>query len=288
MENIKLENNELLVEISPVGAELQRIRDKNGVERLWDGNPAYWSGRAPVLFPIAGGLKDNTYILNGKAYTLEKHGFARKQTFSLETQDDDSATFLLTDAMVSAPGYPFPFAFRVRFTIRDNQLITEYSTENTGKETLYYGAGSHEAFACPEGIESYEIVFPQPETLRSDVMHGPLLSDEKEAIPAEADGTVMKLHDGLFAHDTVIFSALRSRSVTLQSPLHGRRIRVDFADFDNLLLWTKPGAGYLCIEPWTNLPDHMNTDQNIANKPGIIALAPGDARTLTHTITCME
>ena len=50
MEQIK--NDSLSLSISEHGAELQSIKDINGKEYLWDGDPEYWPRHSPILFPI--------------------------------------------------------------------------------------------------------------------------------------------------------------------------------------------------------------------------------------------
>lgn len=283
MEHVILQNTDLMVEISPQGAEIQRIRDAGGVERLWNGDPAYWPGRSPVLFPIAGAFKDDTYTLDGKSYTLGKHGFARESLFAIETANNLSATFLLTDAMAFQPGFPFGYAFRVRYTLEGNAIRTEHITSNTGTDTFYFAVGAHEAYACPEGSDAYEIVFEKPENLVRGVLDGSYLTNETEPVPTQ--GNVLPIQPRLFDNDSLVFAQHNSRSAILRSRLNNRQVRIDYADFDYLLIWTKPGAGFLCFEPWSNLPDYLDSDHDIAKKPGMTRLTPGESKTFTHTVT---
>ena len=103
---VTLKNEELTVKISTLGAEIQFIEDKNGVERLWQGDPAIWKGRAPILFPVAGGFKDDGYELDGQWYGMPKHGFAKTEEWAVESADEEEATFLLT---AQKPGFPFRY-----------------------------------------------------------------------------------------------------------------------------------------------------------------------------------
>lgn len=279
---VTLDNGRLHIEISEEGAEIQRIQDAQGIDRLWGGDPAFWAGRSPVLFPVAGALKDDAYTLDGVRYSLAKHGFARVRTFSVEEKSGTAATFLLAGVAGEEPGFPFPYAFRVRYALDGDTLIVSYITENQGGKTFWYGVGAHEAYACPEGIEAYELVFDQPETLMHNVLDGSLLSGEMMPVPMQ--GNVLPLHEGLFANDSLVLGTHRSRGVTLRCKVSPREVRVEFADFDAMLIWKMAGAGFLCIEPWTNLPDRTDADGDITRKPGMIALAPGEMRTLTHTI----
>lgn len=283
MDNITIQNGRLCVDISPKGAELQRVVDANGIDRLWDGDPAFWAGRAPVLFPVAGGLKDDMYCLEDERYTLEKHGFARKRVFLPECVTPTGAAFLLTGEAGYHPGFPFAYALRAQYTLDADTLRAAYTVTNLDHRAFFYSTGAHEAYACPEGIEAYALAFEKPEPLaHSRLGHGGL-TGEKEAI-ASKNG-VLPLTPELFGNDTLVLADLLSRSVTLRSRLHGRTVRVDFADYPYLLIWTMPGAGFVCIEPWGNLPDCIDTDQNIAKKPGMICLSPGARHTQTHTMT---
>lgn len=283
MDSITIQNDLLCVEISPKAAELQRIVDANGIDRLWDGDPAFWSGRAPVLFPIAGSLKDDVYFLENDRYTLEKHGFARERFFLPETVTPTSAAFLLTGEAAYHPGFPFACSLRAQYTLDGDTLRAAYTVINQDRRTFYYSTGAHEAYACPEGIEAYALVFERPEPLLHSRLGIGGLTGETERIASE--NGVLRLTPALFGNDTLVLADLQSRSVTLRSKLHDRIVRVDFADYPYLLIWTKPGAGFICIEPWGNLPDFADTDQNIARKPGMISLGPGARHTQTHTMT---
>ena len=279
---ITIQNSRLTVEIATLGAEIQRIRDANNIDRLWHGDLAFWSGRAPVLFPVAGAFKDDAYILNGKRYEMPKHGFAQNREFIVEQHDATSATFLLAREAGQEPGFPFEFELRIRYTLDQNAIVVQYITKNTGGEAFWHGIGAHEAYACPEGVGNYRVVFEKEEPLRRIAVEGSQITRGSQ--PLAQDGNTLPLSDALFQTEAIVFDAIVSRSVTLESPLHSRTVRVDFPDFDALLLWTLPGAPYLCIEPWTNLPDYVDSDQDITKKPGMFEIKPGELKTWTHTI----
>lgn len=279
---ITLRNNTLCVTISPLGAEMQSVLDARQVERIWQGDPSFWTGRAPVLFPVAGKLKDNAYLLDGQKHTLPQHGFARGRRFSVEHAAQDATTFLLRGDG-SEPGFPFLYAFRVRYSIQENAIRVEYTVDNLDTRAFWYGIGAHEAYACPEGICAYALEFEKEETLTRRVLSGGLLTGETELVRNRCK--LLPIEPSLFENDTQVYSSLASRAVTLRSVAHERTVRVEFADFDYLLIWTKPGAGFLCIEPWSNLPDFIDTDQDITKKPGIAKLSPGETRSHAHTIT---
>ncbi len=279
---VVLKNEFLTVQISTLGAEMLSVKDAQGVEYLWEGDPAFWEGHAPVLFPLCGGLKDGAYLLNGRRYELEKHGFARHEEFSLLRAGKTEAVFLLRENERTFPGFPFPFVFMVAFVLDRDRVRVTYTVHNTGTETMYFNVGAHEAYATPGGIENYEVYFDRSEELAPLPVHGNLLGRETGA--PLVTGHVLPLKKELFMPDALVFGELNSRAVTLARKGGGRTIRVAFDGFDHLLLWQVPGAPYLCIEPWCGLPDFEDADGNIAHKQSITELPAGDTYARTHII----
>ena len=280
MSLINLQNGILKVSISTLGAELQSIRDQNDVERMWQGDPAFWTGRAPILFPVAGGFRDDAYELHGKRYSMPKHGIVRKLEWTVESADASSATFLINR---QTEGFPFAYELRAIFTLRQNTLEVSYRVTNRDQTAFWFSVGSHEAYATPEGIEAYEIVFDAEETLENYPLIGNLIA-RKPILIAEKTRS-LPLNYQYFAVDALVFQAPKSHGVTLRSKTHAREIRVDFPGHDTLMLWTKPDAGYICIEPWCNAPDFVDADPRIDHKPGFIELIPGATETRAHVIT---
>ncbi|MEN9684412.1 MAG: hypothetical protein RLZZ28_198, partial [Bacteroidota bacterium] len=146
----EISNQVLTVTLSPKGAELQSIYHRaNQLEYLWDANPAFWSKKSPVLFPIVGGLKNNSYTFQGKSYQLSRHGFAREKDFAVTAQSTNSISFTLIADQETKKVYPFDFRFTLIYTLVNNTLTVEYLVENTGKEPLYFSVGAHPAFKVP-------------------------------------------------------------------------------------------------------------------------------------------
>ncbi len=275
-----IQNGTLSVTIASLGAELQSIRDAAGVERLWQGDPAFWANRAPILFPVAGGFREDCYELDGKRYPMPKHGFAKKKEWQLESATAGQATFLLTE---QDPGFPFAYELRARYTLQGNALTVTYAVHNADTRPFYFSIGAHEAYATPEGLEEYEIAFDEMETVENNKLVGNLILHERETLLAQT--RTLPLLTRYFAVDALVLRTLKSRGVTLRSKLHNRELRVDFPGHDTLMLWTKPGAGYICIEPWCNAPDFVDADYRIDHKPGFIRLNAGEATERAHTIT---
>ena len=281
-----LQNEFLTVTISSHGAELQSVRSAAGTEFLWQGDPAVWSGRAPVMFPICGGLKDDRYTLEGQSHILTKHGFAKLEEFTLAEGDDRHAVFALRENPRTLPSFPFRFTFTVSFLLEGRTLRVCYAVENRDDRTLYCNVGAHEAYAAPEGIREYAVEFEKPETLSATVLHGNLLGEE--IVPVLQNARILPLTPDFFQVDALVFPTLSSRRVTLRHVPTGRAVTVDFEDFEHLLLWQKHDARYLCVEPWDGLPDYEDADGDLSHKKSIRAVPAGENLARTHTITFAE
>lgn len=277
-----LHNQQLTVTISSLGAEMQSIKDANGVERLWQGDPNFWKGRAPILFPMAGGLKEDGYHLDGQRYEMPKHGYVRQLEWQLEKADETSATYLMQE---KAPGFPFDYALRVSYRLEGAQVIVTWQVDNLDNRVFYFGMGAHEGYATPGGLEDYAIEFDEEETLVNHKLHGNLIDPVGQVMAEHTRRFPLK--EEYFAVDALVFTDIKSRGVTLVSQNHNRKVRVDFPEHDVLMFWMKPGAEYICIEPWLNAPDTLDSDMQIEHKKGCIRLAPGQSVQRHHMIAIL-
>jgi galactose mutarotase-like enzyme len=262
----------LSAEISATGAELVRLQDRTGADLLWDGNPAVWNGRSPLLFPIVGEVTGNRLNVAGTAYEIGRHGFARTSTFALVGSDAASCTWRLESSEATRRQYPFEFRLDVTYRIEGATLHMEARVTNTGAAVMPASFGFHPALRWPlpygTSRAAHEIVFErdEPAPIRRPI--DGLLSAAQFATPVR--DRHLRLHDDLFEDGALVFDTLASRSV-----LYGEAIRVDFPQMPHLGIWTKPGAGYVCIEPWQGHASPEGFDGELADKPGVIAIAPG-------------
>lgn len=278
---IILENKDIKVTISALGAEIVSVL-KDGRERIWCGDPDVWAMHAPVMFPICGGLKDDKLIYDGKEYTLGKHGFARFMEFEVEYHDSEKAVFLLHSNEETLKQYPFVFEFRVIYTLIKSKVRVEYCTTNTGNVDMYFSAGAHEGYACPEGIEEYSIVFEKEENLVSNVLEGNLLGYNTVNVGSNTNELQLKYE--YFAVDALVFLNLKSKKVWLKNNRTVETTEISFEGAPYLLLWTKPNAKYICVEPWFGISDFVDSDCDFVNKKGITKLIPGEKCYNTHFI----
>lgn len=278
---VELKNSVMSVKISEKGAEMRRVT-VNGEECLWSGDSDFWTGTAPVMFPICGGLPEDKFTYKGKEYCLQKHGFARFMDFEVEKQSSVSATFLLKSNPDTLKMYPWDFEFRITYSLKGTCVKVDYDIKNLSNDTMYVAPGAHEGYACPEGIEDYDVIFEKKETLYSCVLDGNLISEKR--IPIIKDTDTLPLYYSYFAVDALVFKDLKSRFVTLRNRKTGKAISVNFEGFDYFLLWTKPNAGYICMEPWTGIPPMVGSDKDITKKEGITAVTPVDTLSVSHSI----
>ena len=284
---LRIESDRLTAEISEDGAELQRLTDAAGRDWLWDGDPAFWSGRAPILFPIVGTLNEDHYRWHGRHYRMARHGFARRRRFSVGGHDRDGLVLRLDDDDATREVWPFAFSLEMIFTLRGATLSMTGRVANRGDDPMPASFGFHPALRWPlPGATSkagHVIRFdrPEPASLRRLDASGLL---DPAPRPSPVEGDTLALHDGLFAEDALIFDRLASRSLRYEGP-GTARVLIDFAGMPELGVWMKPGASYLCIEPWHGFSDPAGFTGTLDEKPGMAIIAPGDWRSFSMAIT---
>lgn len=278
---ITLKNERLTLEVALLGAEMRKLT-LDGKDILWCGDPALWEGVAPVLFPICGSVKNDAYTLDGNTYEMPQHGFAQYERFEVTEKGQDFVTLRLKSTPATREKYPFDFRFFVTYRLVDTKVDITYKAENCSKEEMLFSMGSHEGYACPEGLSAYDLVFEQSETLHNWLLDGPLLSGKTmEMLQNE---TALSLKDEYFEMDTLVFKGIQSRQVTLKNRLTGKAVTVKFPQAENLLIWSIPGAPYVCIEPWLGIPGFADGSSDLREKPGMSTVKAGESFTYTHSI----
>ena len=287
---IALSSAELSAEVNPLGAQLSVLRDAGGRELLWNGDPAVWAGRAPLLFPIVGTLAGGSYRIGSKTYSLSRHGFARGKQFDVVAATSSRATFRLNADEATLQVYPFQFQLDVDFALNGATLSVTSSVRNIGQEEMPASIGYHPGFRWPlpygEPRAAHFIEFADDEgpSIRRLDADG-LLSPERH--PTPVSHRRLALDDALFRDDVVIFDQIRSRSVSYGAD-KGPRIRVSYPDARYLGVWTKPGAPFICIEPWQGIADEAGFTGDFSTKLGVFTLAPGAAQSLTMQIALLR
>ncbi len=280
---ITLHNRYLTVEIAEKGAELQSLRTAAGEERLWQGNPAFWARRAPVLFPVCGRLLNLQYTYEGITYPMGCHGFVREAVFSVETQTDTAVTLLYTDNEETRAVYPFAFEFRVTFALEGNTLAVTYAVHNPADTPLYMSFGGHEGYACDGGLEQYELVIPEPCTLDSYVVKTAVSRDTK---PVFQNSAVLPLRGDLFTEDALVLEHPPFNTIALRRRDSGETlVTVGLNDAEYVLIWSVPDGPYVCVEPLWGVGGFEDDSASLTEKIGIRKVNGGDTYSRTHTIT---
>jgi galactose mutarotase-like enzyme len=286
MTNIAIRSSALSVEIAALGAELQSIRDNTGREYLHDGT-SFWPGRAPLLFPIVGALKESRHVVDGAEYILPRHGFARRATFELAGSAPDSALFRLTDSEATRAEYPYGFQLDAAYVLAAAKLTTTVTVTNTDTRPIPVAFGFHPAFLWPlpaagaKRDQAIDFALDEPGSL-SQLGEDGLIARE---LPSPVKGRRLALADELFEDDALIFLSLKSRSLRFGPASGGSpAIKIEYADMPQLGVWTKPGAPFLCIEPWSGYASPEYFSGPLTEKPGSVNLAPGEAKTFAMSI----
>jgi len=284
---VNLRSEQLCADIDPTGAQLFALRDSDGRDLLWNGDPAVWAGRAPVLFPIVGVLAGGNYRLGAKSYSLPRHGFARNRVFSVESSNPTAAVFRLSEDDETLRVYPFRFNLDMQFKLSGPMLSVTATIHNRGDEAMPASFGFHPAFRWPlsqdqaRAAHFIEFASDEPDAVRRLDAAG-LLTPERHPTPIVQRRLMLK--DELFEADALILDRIRSRSVVYGAEA-GPRLLVRFADAPYLGIWSKPGAQFVCIEPWHGISDASGFSGDFREKLGMNLIAPGSSFSTTMAIS---
>ena len=287
-----LKNEQLTVTVSDLGAEITSVLCAGGCEYLWQGNPAYWTGRAPLMFPICGRLIDGKYTYGGKTYEMTTtHGFARSSTFAAEQTDACTVCFSLSANEQTKACYPFAFELTVEYRLQGNRLDCKVTVKNPDEhEVLPATVGFHPGFNVPlDGKGEFEDWYLE---FANECSPDEILMNEKcfltgirRAYPLEK-GRILRLRHELFDIDGVFMSNL-DRTVTLRSDKSERFVRINFDQLRYLGVWHKPrtDAPYVCIEPWCGLPSFEDRVDDFAEKSDMFHIQPKSEQSVSYSIT---
>jgi galactose mutarotase-like enzyme len=283
---IHLHHGDYHAEVAPLGAELTALRWR-GLDLLWEGDPRWWGRRAPVLFPIVGRLYGDTLRHEGRSHHLPQHGFARDLPWETLGADDRSATLRLRDSRETREAFPFAFELTQRLDLSDGGLRIVFMLTNPGTEDLIACLGVHPAFRWPLPVGSrnehrIEFESDEPEPMRR--LKDGLLRETSKPSPLAA--SPLLLNDALFTDDALIFDRLRSRRLRFTAP--GAPVMEMAWDFPHFGIWTKPGAPFLCLEPWQGFADPEGFEGEFRDKPGAVKLVPGGTRHWSYCIVVRE
>lgn len=290
MDSYTISSDHLRASVKAHGAELCRLQTASGLDLLWPGDPAVWGRQAPVLFPVVGALKDDLLVHQGRAYPMPRHGFARDRDFRLVSLSGHGCTLRLEDDAATRAAYPFPFRLDLAFQVLGAELRVDYHLHNPGDQDLPASFGAHPAFRWPllprVARSSHQLEFEKAEP-------GPLPALDPQGLlgppsrPSPLGGRLLPLGDHLFANDALVFRPVQSRWVRYSAPgVPG--LEVGWDGFPQLGLWSRPGAGFLCIEPWRGYASPANFAGEFAGKPGVFLVRPGGTVSAHYSVRVLS
>lgn len=288
-----LENEFLRVAINEFGAELTSIvRKSDQSEYVWNADPAFWGKHAPLLFPIIGRLKDQEYTLDGTTYEITRHGFARDKEFTVVQASDTCVELSLSADAYTKAMYPYDFTFTIRYSLDGKTLKKEHIVQNDSNHTMYYEIGGHDAYMLSfddaalsdyylefEGIDALDVI-----DCDADVM----LMQSHHAVPLK-DGRLYLSRETFSKDNTLMLDRLPVHRCTLGCLSHSQKVIMEFPEIDYFAVWSpyKPDCDvpFICLEPWSTLPDCAYLGKELEKKVGIRTVAAGRSETLSFRVT---
>ncbi len=275
----RLENEFLSVSVRTTGAEMTSLfNKKTGIEHLWQADPNVWNWHGPNLFPVVGESLNKELRIDGQAYPVERHGFARKSDFALLPSTNTHAVYSLRSTKKTLPVYPYRFEFQVEYVLEGKKLTVTYRVLNEDSKRVYFSVGGHPAFNVPflpgEAYADYYLEFEADTTLdRHLLSEGGYFTGHTQPVPM--DDRILHLTSDLFNEDALVFKNLKSRKVTLRSTRNPHAVTVTYPPFPYLGVWAKPAAPFVCIEPWLGCADTEGRPVAIEDKELIQHVEPG-------------
>lgn len=281
----RIANADLSIDVSPLGAEMQSIMTADGRSWLWSGDPAFWTGRSPVLFPIVGKAPGDTLLIDGKPYPMPQHGLARRREFSLDTATDTMCRYVLDASQETRAVYPFDFRLSVEHSLDGDTLTVAAEVENRGRDPMPFGFGFHPAFLWPlPGADgkSHTVTLGNGAEPKRQPLEDGLLSQERE--PSPFDEGLLVLAHSQFENDALIFPEGAGNGLTYAAE-GGPALKFRFENLPNLALWTKPGAPFLCIEPWHGMAAEYDGSRELRDRPSTTVLAARERKRFAFSVT---
>lgn len=271
---IEISNNQLSVTISPIGAEVQSIKDVNTqCEYLWHGDAQWWSGHSPILFPIVGGLWNGTCRVDGQELHISKHGFVRRAPWRVVCVETDKAVFEFVSTVGTFAIFPYAFRLTATYSLDGRKLRAEFCVENLGGSPFCFQLGGHPAIALPnwddaQPLDGYLRLEGSPTHVLRAGEQG-CLEPDTFPVPLNADGLVPLTVD-TFSHEALIFDNHQVSAATVLTPLGQPVARVE-STAPVWLFWSPQGVHtpFVCLEPWYGLCDHQSFCGDITERPYI-------------------
>ena len=288
-----IENEFLKIGVDKSGAQLSSVYDKkNGREVLWNADKNYWGRHAPVLFPIVGKVRNNTYTYQEKQYTLGQHGFARDMDFTQVSKTADEIVFSLKSTPDTLKVYPFDFELIISHTLEGNKVRVSWKVVNTGADSMYFSIGGHPAFNVPalgtgDSKEDYYLHFDGKTSVAYkllDPAEGTV--DNSTVKTLDTENGFFKIKESMFDNDALIFDEYEVEKVSLCYSSRKPYITLEARGFPSFGIWsaTKKNAPFVCLEPWIGRADDKGFEGSLDQKYKEQNLSAGQTFKADYTI----
>ena len=274
--NYEIKNEHIKAKIKSFGAELNSLQKiDEDLEYMWQGDSKYWNRHSPILFPIVGRLKNDSYTYQNQKYNMTQHGFARDKEFEVIKNEVDFIEFRLKSDEKTLEIYPFSFELYLSYKLEKNSLIVSYKVINKSDDKMLFSIGAHPAFNWTlKEDEKKENYFLEFENIKQTKRY--FLNDKGlvyDSVDLKIIDNKIDLNEELFKNDALVFEDLNIKTLTLKNSINENYIKLNFENFPYLGIWSKPtGAPFICIEPWFGVADSFDSSKNLEDKKGIITL----------------
>ncbi len=275
---IQISNGILEASFLAKGAELKSLLTlQSEKEWIWEANPLFWGKTSPILFPIVGGLKDDTYRFNGESFQLPRHGFARDMEFDVRKHESNMVVFGLASSEKTLRLYPFDFDLEVEYSLEGNALLVQYRVKNVSEENqLWFSLGAHPAFTIEvneqKSFSDYMLNFEEDNALHPHPLHNNLLQRKRENIALQNGG--LPLSYPLFENDALVLTDMESQRIVLSNSKDNEKLIFSFSNFPYFGIWSAKNADFVCLEPWAGIADFEDHNGELSEKFGINTLQP--------------
>ena len=286
--NYEIKNEHIKVKIKSFGAELNSLQKiDEDLEYIWQGDSKYWNRHSPILFPIVGRLKNDSYTYQNQKYNMTQHGFARDKEFEVIKNEADFMEFRLKSDEKTLEIYPFSFELYLSYKLEKNSLIVSYKVINKSDDKMLFSIGAHPAFNWTlKEDEKKEDYFLEFENIKQTKRY--FLNDKGlvyDSVDLKIIDNKIALNEELFKNDALVFNDLNIKILTLKNSNNKNFVKLEFKNFPYLGIWSKPsGAPFVCIEPWFGVADEDSSNQNFEDKKGLISLEKNEIFSCFYSI----
>lgn len=212
-------------------------------------------GGIPVLFPAPGVIPGGKYTVDGREYTMRRHGFARDLPWAVREQETSRVVLALGHSEQTLREFPWRFEALLTVRLAGTALHLTFTAENRDTRPMPLHLGYHPYFHVPQANKAAARVETDASRAWDNRQGAHVPFSGLDLTGPEVD---MHLLDHS-PHGTTLERGPGLRPVELAwSP-----------SFTTLVVWTLAGKDFVCVEPWTAPGGALQTHQ------GLLTVAPG-------------